>query len=132
MAGDLVAMCEPVTKWSTMVQRPLVAAAGPAPRDQDRGDAADGAGLRLPAAGHPGRAGRGAGPADLASPRRASLPHAGARSRRRRRCSRPARAPVIFVGDGVAFSGAQDELTRVAELLGAEVWEADAGEVNMR
>ena len=39
---------------------------------------------------------------------------------------------MIFVGDGVAYSGAQDELTRVAELLGAEVWEADAGEVNMR
>ena len=26
--------------------------------------------------------------------------------------------PSIFVGDGVAYSGAQDELTRVAELLG--------------
>jgi benzoylformate decarboxylase len=38
--------------------------------------------------------------------------------------------PIIFIGDGVAFSGAQPELKRVAELLGAEVWEADAGEVN--
>jgi benzoylformate decarboxylase len=42
-----------------------------------------------------------------------------------------AQKPMIFVGDGIAFSGAQDELTRVAELLGAEVWEADAGELNM-
>jgi benzoylformate decarboxylase len=42
-----------------------------------------------------------------------------------------ARKPVILVGDGVTFSGAQAELTRVAELLGAEVWDADAGEVNM-
>jgi thiamine pyrophosphate-dependent acetolactate synthase large subunit-like protein len=42
-----------------------------------------------------------------------------------------ARNPKLFVGDGIAFSGAQEELTRVAELLGAEVWEADAGEVNM-
>jgi len=42
-----------------------------------------------------------------------------------------AQKPMIFVGDGVAYSGAQDELTRVAELLGAEVWEADAGELNM-
>ena len=42
-----------------------------------------------------------------------------------------AQKPMIFVGDGVAFSNAQDELTRVAELLGAEVWAADAGEVNM-
>lgn len=38
---------------------------------------------------------------------------------------------MIFVGDGVAYSQAQTELTRVAELLGAEVWSADAGEVNM-
>jgi thiamine pyrophosphate-dependent acetolactate synthase large subunit-like protein len=40
--------------------------------------------------------------------------------------------PFLFVGDGVAYSGAQDELERVAELLGAEVWEADSGELNMR
>lgn len=39
--------------------------------------------------------------------------------------------PMVFVGDGVATSGAQRDLTRVAELLGAEVWEVDAGEVNM-
>ncbi len=42
-----------------------------------------------------------------------------------------ARKPMIFIGDGVAYSGAQDELTRLAELLGAEVWSADAGELNM-
>jgi thiamine pyrophosphate-dependent acetolactate synthase large subunit-like protein len=42
-----------------------------------------------------------------------------------------ARTPMIFVGDGVAYSGAQNELTRVAELLGAEVWDVDSGEVNM-
>ena len=42
-----------------------------------------------------------------------------------------AQRPVIFAGDGVAYSGAQDELAQVAELLGAEVWEADAGEVNL-
>jgi benzoylformate decarboxylase len=42
-----------------------------------------------------------------------------------------AEIPVIFAGDGVAYSGAQDELAQVAELLGAEVWEADAGEVNI-
>jgi thiamine pyrophosphate-dependent acetolactate synthase large subunit-like protein len=42
-----------------------------------------------------------------------------------------ARKPVIFIGDGIAYSGASSELTRVAELLGAEVWEADAGELNM-
>ncbi|MGH8930661.1 MAG: thiamine pyrophosphate-binding protein [Egibacteraceae bacterium] len=39
--------------------------------------------------------------------------------------------PLILMGDGVAFSGAQEELTRVAELLGAEVWGADSSEVNI-
>jgi thiamine pyrophosphate-dependent acetolactate synthase large subunit-like protein len=42
-----------------------------------------------------------------------------------------ARKPMIIMGDGVAASGAQAELTRVAELLGAEVWGADSSEVNM-
>src|SRR6266581_716735 len=42
-----------------------------------------------------------------------------------------AQRPMIIIGDGVAFSGAQQELTRVAELLGAEVWGADSSEVNM-
>lgn len=41
------------------------------------------------------------------------------------------RKPMIIMGDGVAASGAQAELTRVAELLGAEVWGADSSEVNM-
>ena len=39
--------------------------------------------------------------------------------------------PVILMGDGIAHSGAQVELTRVAEALGAGVWGAMASEVNM-
>ena len=42
-----------------------------------------------------------------------------------------AQRPMIIIGDGVAFSGAQAQLTKVAELLGAEVWGADSSEVNM-
>jgi benzoylformate decarboxylase len=42
-----------------------------------------------------------------------------------------AHKPMIIMGDGVAASGAQAELTRVAELLGAEVWGADSSEVNI-
>ncbi|MEU7164132.1 thiamine pyrophosphate-binding protein [Streptomyces morookaense] len=42
-----------------------------------------------------------------------------------------ARRPVILVGDGVALAGAQGELIRVAELLGADVWSVDSSEVNM-
>ncbi|MFQ5794608.1 MAG: thiamine pyrophosphate-binding protein [Candidatus Bipolaricaulia bacterium] len=42
-----------------------------------------------------------------------------------------AETPMIIMGDGVASSGAQAELARVAELIGAEVWGADSSEVNM-
>jgi benzoylformate decarboxylase len=39
--------------------------------------------------------------------------------------------PIVITGDGIAWSGAQAELTRVAELLGAEVWGANFSEVNI-
>jgi len=39
--------------------------------------------------------------------------------------------PILIIGDGIAASGAQAELTQVAELLGAEVWGADSSEVNI-
>jgi thiamine pyrophosphate-dependent acetolactate synthase large subunit-like protein len=39
--------------------------------------------------------------------------------------------PLIIAGDGVAFSAAQPELARVAELWGAAVWGADSSEVNL-
>ncbi len=39
--------------------------------------------------------------------------------------------PMLIVGDGVAWSGAQEALQRVAELLGAEVWGANSHEVNL-
>jgi benzoylformate decarboxylase len=42
-----------------------------------------------------------------------------------------AQRPMIFIGDGVAYSEGQAELTKVAELLGAEVWGVDSGELNM-
>jgi benzoylformate decarboxylase len=42
-----------------------------------------------------------------------------------------ARRPVVLMGDGVAVSGAQAELTHVAELLGAPVWGVEDSEVNM-
>jgi thiamine pyrophosphate-dependent acetolactate synthase large subunit-like protein len=40
-----------------------------------------------------------------------------------------AEKPVIFAGDGVAYSGANDDLVRVAELLGADVYGVDFGDV---
>ena len=39
--------------------------------------------------------------------------------------------PMIIVGDGVAYSDGQAELTRVAEVLGAQVYGADSSEPNM-
>lgn len=42
-----------------------------------------------------------------------------------------AEKPLVFVGDGVAYSGAIAELTRVAELLGAEVYGVEFGDVVM-
>lgn len=42
-----------------------------------------------------------------------------------------AKNPMIIMGDGVAVSGAQAELTHVAECIGAQVWGADSSEVNM-
>lgn len=42
-----------------------------------------------------------------------------------------AEKPLILVGDGVSASGAQEELARVAEQLGADVWGVDFSEVNL-
>lgn len=38
--------------------------------------------------------------------------------------------PLIIMGDGIAASGAQAALVRVAERLGAEVWGSDHSEIN--
>ncbi len=129
MAADLVAIMEPVTKWSTMVQEPssllriirrAIKIAGTAPMGpvyvcvpQDILDAPSVEPVR---------------PTSIPSTR--VLPQ-DSLLREAAEILASAKQPMIFIGDGVAYSGAQDELTRVAELLGAEVWEADAGEVNM-
>ncbi len=42
-----------------------------------------------------------------------------------------AQRPMIIIGDGVIASGAQAELTHVAEQLGAEVWGTESSEVYM-
>jgi benzoylformate decarboxylase len=129
MYGDLVALMEPVTKWSTMVLDPRnllrvlrraikVAATPPMgpvyvclPADV----------LDAPAI-EPVRP--TSIPSTRVAPARSTVEEmAGALA--------AAGKPMLIVGDGVAYSGAQDELARVADLLGAEVWEADAGEVNI-
>jgi thiamine pyrophosphate-dependent acetolactate synthase large subunit-like protein len=129
MAGDLVAFAEPVTKWATVVLDPSSLL-----RVLRRA---------IKIAGTPPM-----GPVYVCLPmdvldapaveevRPTSMPSTRARPDDRliaeaARMAAGARTPIVVVGDGIAYSGAQEELTRVAEILGAEVWEADAGEVNM-
>ena len=129
MAGDLVAMAAPVTKWSTMVMHPAsllrvvrraikIAATPPMGPvyvclPQDILDAPVIEEVRPTSF-----------PCTRVIPDEAAIQTAAT-------LLATARQPMIFVGDGIAFSQAQEELTQVAELLGAEVWDADAGEVNM-
>ncbi|MDZ4783496.1 MAG: thiamine pyrophosphate-binding protein [Planctomycetia bacterium] len=129
MAADLVSMAKPVTKWSTMVQHPSsllrilrraikIAATPPMGPvyvclPQDVLDEINTEPVRptsLPSTR--------VAPADELVKQAATMLAAAAK-------------PMIYIGDGVAFSQAQAELTKVAELLGAEVWSVDAGEVNM-
>src|SRR5579871_3341637 len=129
MAGDLVAMAEPVTKWATTVLDPSsllrvlrraikIAATPPMgpvyvclPLDM----------LDVPVV-EPVR------PTSLPSTRVTPAPTL---IQQAAQWLANAQTPILYVGDGVAYSDAQDELTRVAELLGAEVWDADSGEVNI-
>jgi thiamine pyrophosphate-dependent acetolactate synthase large subunit-like protein len=129
MAGDLVGMAKPVTKWATMVQDPTsllrvlrraikIAATPPMgpvyvclPMDV----------LDAPATEE-------VFPTSIPSTRCTADPALVAQAAG---LLANAERPVFFIGDGIAFSDAQLELTRVAELIGAEIWEADAGEVNV-
>lgn len=129
MAADLVAMARPVTKWSTMVQHPSsllrvlrramkVAATPPMGPvyvclPQDILDAL---------------ATEDVFPSFIPTSR--SQPEAEFIDQAAELLLAASR-PMIFVGDGIAYSGAQSELARVAELLGAEVWGADSGELNL-
>jgi thiamine pyrophosphate-dependent acetolactate synthase large subunit-like protein len=129
MAADLVAMAKPVTKWSTMVTDPSsvlrvlrraikIAATPPMGPvyvclPQDVLDALTVEPVRPTSI-----------PSTRVIPAESQLAQAAT-------LLANARKPMIFIGDGVAYSQAQEELTRVAELLGAEVWSVDAGELNM-
>jgi len=129
MAGDLVAMAEPVTKWATMVQDPRsllrvlrraikIAATPPMGPvylclPQDILDA-----VALESVRPTGVPNTRVVPEESLLRRGAMMLAAAAH-------------PMIYVGDGVAYAGAQAEVAQVAELLGAEVWSADAGEVNI-
>ncbi|MGO8673899.1 MAG: thiamine pyrophosphate-binding protein [Capsulimonadaceae bacterium] len=129
MAADLVAMMEPVTKYATMVTDPAsllrvlrraikIAATPPMGPVY----------LCLPADMLDAPLVEPVRPTSFPSTR--VIPDAALVKEAAALLARATR-PMFFVGDGIAFSGAQAELERVAELVGAEVWEADAGEINM-
>ncbi|ACC80680.1 thiamine pyrophosphate-binding protein [Nostoc punctiforme] len=129
MAGDLVAFAEPVTKWSTMVMEPssllrvlrrAIKIAATPPMGPVY--------VCLPVDILDAPAVEEVRPTSIPSTK--VLPDEELLKTAATMLA-SAHKPMIFVGDGVAYSSAQDELTRVAELLGAEVWEVDAGELNM-
>lgn len=129
MAGDLVAMCEPVTKWSAMVQDPssvlrMLRRAIKIASTPPMGPVY----LCLPQDILDAPAVEDVFPTCTPSTRTMPAPET---VRQMAGWLAGAKTPVILIGDGVAYSGAQDELTKVAELLGAEVWGCDAGEVSM-
>ncbi len=129
MAGDLVAMAAPVTKWSTMVLDPssllrVVRRAIKIATTPPMGPVY----VCLPMDILDAPAIEEVVPTSLLSTR--VVPEEDA-IREAAATLAAANKPMIFVGDGVAFSGAQRELALVAELLGAEVWEVDAGELNI-
>ncbi|MFJ6087399.1 thiamine pyrophosphate-binding protein [Streptomyces sp. NPDC092369] len=129
MAADLVGMARPVTKWATRVVDPdstlrvlrrafKVAGTPPygpvlvvLPADvMDRHTSEEAVPVVYP---------------DTASaPRPEQIAHAAV-------LLSGARHPIVIAGDGVHFAGAQQELARLAEVWGAEVWGADWAEVNL-
>ncbi len=129
MAGDLVAFAEPVTKWSTQVMEPssllrILRRAIKIATTPPMGPVYVCVPVDILDAPVVEEVRPTSFPSTKVLPDEETLQMA-------TQMLASAQKPMIFIGDGVAFSGAQDELTRVAELLGAEVWSADAGELNM-
>lgn len=129
MFGNLVAFAEPVTKWSTMVKdassllrtlrRAIKVAATPPmgpvyvclPADI----------LDMPAVEEVTPTSI---PSTRVAPAEGFIKEAAS-------LLANAKKPIIFMGDGIAYSEAGEELAKVAELIGAEVWGCDSGELNI-
>ncbi|OLB81973.1 MAG: thiamine pyrophosphate-binding protein [Actinobacteria bacterium 13_2_20CM_2_71_6] len=129
MAVDLVAMARPVTKYATRVIPPtsvlrVLRRAVKLAMTPPRGRVF--VALPMDVLDEPTE--EPAVPSTIPSRRVAPVPEELTRAMD---VLRSARNPVIVAGDGVAVSGAQAELTRVAELLDAPVWGAESSEVNI-
>ncbi|MEO6084321.1 MAG: thiamine pyrophosphate-binding protein [Umezawaea sp.] len=129
MAADLVEMAKPVTKYATRVTHPgsvlrVLRRAVKTAMTEPRGPVF----VALPMDVLDALNAEVAVPSTI--PSRAVLP-VPEELDRAAAALRGARNPIILMGDGIAVSGAQAELVRVAEALGAPVWGLDNSELNM-
>jgi benzoylformate decarboxylase len=129
MAADLVAIARPVTKWAARVDDPssvlrVIRRAMKIAATPPTGPVF----VALPADVLDAANTEEVVPSVL--PETRTVPEAGLVDRARDLLL-DAERPIIIVGDGVAASRAQAELTRVAEMLGATVYGANSSEVNI-
>jgi benzoylformate decarboxylase len=129
MATDLVAMARPVTKYATRVVHPdsllrILRRAVKIAMTPPRGPVF----VALPMDVLDAMTGEPAVASTVVS--RAVLP-VPAELEEAAGALRNAERPLVLMGDGVAVSGAQAELARVAERLGAPVWGLDNSELNI-
>ncbi|TDQ46892.1 thiamine pyrophosphate-binding protein [Actinorugispora endophytica] len=129
MAADLVAMARPVTKWAARATDPssllrMVRRAVKIAMTPPRGPVF----LALPMDVLDAVTTEPALPTSIPTTRAVCAPDVAEQAAR---LLAGARRPLVLVGDGVALSGAQEELARAAEALGAMVWQVDSSEVNI-
>jgi benzoylformate decarboxylase len=129
MHADLVAMAQPVTKWATRVTHPgsllrTLRRAVKTAMTHPRGPVFVG----LPLDVLDAETTEPAVPSTIPSQQVVPVP---AELERAASVLRAGREPIVLIGDGVADCGAQAELARVAELLGAPVWGVCDAELNM-
>jgi benzoylformate decarboxylase len=128
MAADLVAMAAPVTKYATRVLDPssvlrVLRRAVKIAMTPPRGPVL----VVLPADVLDQDTAESAVAACVPSLRTVPEPAAVAEAAR---LLTSGTAPLVLMGDGIAASGAQRQLTAVAEQLGAPVWGVNSSEVN--
>jgi benzoylformate decarboxylase len=129
MAADLVAMARPVTKWATRVVDPrsllrVLRRAVKLAMTPPRGPVF----VALPMDVLDALNDEPVVPTAVPQTRTVPAPDLVARAAA---LLAPARRPLLLVGDGVAVSGAEPELARVAQRLGADVYFVDSSEAHM-
>jgi thiamine pyrophosphate-dependent acetolactate synthase large subunit-like protein len=129
MAADLVAIAEPVTKWATRVVHPssllrVLRRAMKIAATPPMGPVF----VALPMDVLDAPAEEEAVPTSFVQTRTVAEP---ALIHQAAALLASAEHPMLIIGDGIAASGAQAAATRVAELSGAEIWEANGSETNV-